>query len=200
VSLFSGANNFTVLIEKYPEFASSLFCLSDTEIRATYGRYIAEPYREQAWLQHSVSAATAAGKSRDAAVVDAVMDRFRVLFDGYRLHPQGALLFNTVSVIASLSEKKFVYWWTRTGPPAQQHVLTSVATDLSAEEIHGLVDGTVRMRWNKLKEPVVVTHKREAIQMAFQQAWRRSMARRCSSATTVTRKTLTWWSARPTPR
>jgi hypothetical protein len=172
VSLFSGANNFTSLIETHPEFANSLFCLTEEEIRATYGRYIAESYRDQEWLEPCVKSVTDAGgdvAAVDVAVVNAVMDRLRVLFDGYRLHPKGGWVFNTISVVASLQLKDFVMRWTESGPPAQEDVLTTMALDLSAKEVDALVGDGLAMKWSELKQPMVVARRADqALQLAFQ--------------------------------
>ncbi len=167
--VLSSAGNFTSLITTHPEFADSLFCLGDAEIRETYGRYIAESYREQPWLQHSVSEASAAGESRDAAVVDAVMEKFRVLFGGYRLHPLGAPVFNTASLIASLREKGFAQGWAEA--PVHQQMQTAVVTTLTVGEIDGLLDGNVFTRWTDLTEgpwTFTMNHLHYGLQYAFQ--------------------------------
>jgi hypothetical protein len=167
VSMFSGANNFVSLFERHPEFAGTLFGLTEEEIKTTYGTYIAKSYRDHLMLSHHPRSGS--GALSDDDVADAVMAELRRWYNGYKLHPLGGQVYNTVSVMESLIAKSFVDGWTANGPPASAPVLTSIATDLSVSEIDRLVQGTWTAQWNDLQAPVHVANRSgQAVRMAFQ--------------------------------
>jgi hypothetical protein len=168
VSLFSAANNFVSLFDEHPEFAGTLFCLTEAEIKKTYGSHIDSAYADHPLVKNAAARGVAVADG-DSVVRTVVLDRMRDLFNGYLLHPRGTPVFNTVSVLASLQQKGFVFGWTSTGSPASHEVLVSLAVDLTPEELYELLSDSYTTTWSALMKPVSVTQlQSDAVQVAFQ--------------------------------
>jgi hypothetical protein len=94
-SMFSGADKFWPVLERDPTFCT-LFSLTGSEIRNTYGDYIKSTGRD----------------------LEAVMMDLNRWYDGYRSHPeqpQEDTVFNTWSIVSYLQVWELQNYWSATG-------------------------------------------------------------------------------------